>query len=356
MIGQPVAGARKIGADSMKHVTTRTCLAMIAALGCLAAASAPAPIPVNIGNFTRAETDMYMGKAAQDGAFGQLRHRREPAAIDRQDVVRMNRDTLYSNGVFDLEAAPVTITLPDSGKRFMSMQVLSQDQYTTEVVYAPGRHTYTKEKVGTRYVYLIIRTLADAQDPGDVKKANALQDQIKVEQASSGKFEVPQWDSVSQDKARKALLALGSLGGLGTMFGRKDEVDPVSFLIASAAGWGGNPPSAAVYQSVYPKENDGRTAHRLTVEDVPVDGFWSISVYNADGFFEKNDLDAYSVNNLTAGANSDGSYTIQFGGCEKATPNCLPITAGWNYTVRLYRPRKAILDMTWTFPEAQPVR
>jgi hypothetical protein len=30
--------------------------------------------------------------------------------------------------------------------------------------------------------------------------------------------------------------------------------------------------------------------------------------------------------------------------------------AGWNYTVRLYRPRAEILDGTWTFPQAQPAR
>jgi hypothetical protein len=28
---------------------------------------------------------------------------------------------------------------------------------------------------------------------------------------------------------------------------------------------------------------------------------------------------------------------------------------GWNYTVRLYRPRPEILDGSWAFPEAQPV-
>ena len=42
----------------------------------------------------------------------------------------MNRDTLYSAAVFDLDAGPVTITLPDAGKRFMSMQVIDEDQYT----------------------------------------------------------------------------------------------------------------------------------------------------------------------------------------------------------------------------------
>ena len=91
----------------------------------------------------------------------------------------MNRDTLYSDGVIDLDAAPVMITLPGTAKRFMSMQVVSEDHYTTEVVYAPGgRHTYNKGNVGTRYVFIIIRTLANPEDGADVKAANALQDQI----------------------------------------------------------------------------------------------------------------------------------------------------------------------------------
>jgi hypothetical protein len=167
---------------------------------------------------------------------------------------------------------------------------------------------------------------------------------------------VPQWDAASQNKARQALITLGSLGGTATMFGRKDEVDPVSFLIGSAGGWGGNPPSAAVYNGVFPKENDGKTAHRLTVKNVPVDGFWSISVYNEKGFFEKNDLNAYSLNNLTAKPNADGSFTIQFGGDPKSAQNYLPITPNWNYTVRLYRPRKEVIDGTWVFPVAQPVK
>jgi hypothetical protein len=43
-----------------------------------------------------------------------------------------------------------------------------------------------------------------------------------------------------------------------------------------------------------------------------------------------------------------------FGGCDGAAINCIPVTSGWNYWVRLYRPRKEILDGTWKFPEAQP--
>ena len=105
-----------------------------------------------------------------------------------------------------------------------------------------------------------------------------------------------------------------------------------------------------------PSKNDGATVYKLSAKDVPVDGFWSISVYNAKRYFEKNPLDSYSVNNVTAKPNPDGSYTIQFGGCTRETPNCLFTPAGWNYNVRQYRPRKEIIDGTWVFPEAQPVK
>ena len=91
--------------------------------------------------------------------------------------------------------------------------------------------------------------------------------------------------------------------------------------------------------------------YSLTVRDVPVDGFWSISLYNRDGFFEANERNAYSVNNLTATPNADGSVTVNFGGCDGDRPNCLPIMEGWNYTVRMYRPRREVLDGSWTVPD-----
>ena len=77
-------------------------------------------------------------------------------------------------------------------------------------------------------------------------------------------------------------------------------------------------------------------------------------MYNKDGFFEKNARNAYTVNNVTARPNADGSVTIQFGG-DESVPNGIPIMPGWNYVVRMYRPRQEIRDGTWKFPEAQPV-
>jgi hypothetical protein len=163
-------------------------------------------VPVTADNFIRAESDLYFDKLVKDGSFGKFIHNRELTPIDKQLVVRSNRDTLNSSAVFDLDAGPVKITLPNAGKRFMSMQ-----------------------------------------------------------------------------------------------------------------------------------------------------GFWSISVYNDEGYYESNDLNAYSLNNITAKKSEDGSVTIQFGGCDGTIPNCLPILKGWNYVVRLYRPRAEILNGKWKFPAAQPV-
>ena len=297
-----------------------------------------------------------MSNIVKDGGFGKFNHRREPATIDSQTVIRLNRDTLYSAAVFDLDAGPVTITLPDAGKRFMSLMVINEDHYAPAVFYGAGSHTFTKEKVGTRYMVVAIRTLVNPADPKDVEQVHALQDAIKVSQKGTGKFEIPNWDAASQKKVRDALLVLGStMPDFKKAFGTKDQIDPVRHLVATAAAWGGNPDKDATYLNITPAKNDGNTVYKLNVKDVPVDAFWSVSVYNANGYYERNSYDAYTLNNITAKKSDDGSIAIQFGGCDGKIPNCLPITKGWNYTVRLYRPRAEILNGKWKFPEPQPV-
>jgi hypothetical protein len=177
---------------------------------------------------------------------------------------------------------------------------------------------------------LALRTFVDPNDPGDLKKGQALQDPVKVSQQSPGKFEIPNWDPVSHKKVRDALLVLyATLPDMNRMFGTREQVDPVRRLIGSAGGWGGNPDNEAQYLNVNPGGNDGKTVYKLTIPGtVPVDGFWSITVYDAEGRFQKNEFDAYSVNNLTAQKNADGSVSIQFGGCDGKIPNCLPIMKG----------------------------
>lgn len=317
--------------------------------------TSPAPIKVTPDNFVRAETDLYFGGVVKKGGFGRFEHNREALSLDKQTVIRTNRDTLYSGAVFDLDAGPVTITLPDAIKRFMSMQVINEDQYTPQVIYRPGKYTFTRDKIGTRYVLMAVRTLVDPSNVKDVEEAHALQDAIKVSQKTPGKFVVPNWDQASQEKVREALLALAStLPDANRMFGTKAQVDPVRRLIGAASAWGGNPDNEAMYLNVVPAKNDGTTVYKLKVRDVPVDGFWSISLYNKQGYFEANPYNAYSLNSITSKKESDGSVLVQFGGCDGKIPNCLPVMPGWNYMVRLYRPRPEVLNGKWKFPEAQP--
>jgi hypothetical protein len=323
-----------------------------------AAVQSPAnsAIPVTVDNFIRAESDKYFSAVAiTDGALGKFHHNREVEPVDHQNVIRANRDTLYSVAVFDLDAGPVTITLPDAGKRFMAMQVIDEDQYTPSATYRPGDYILTRKQVGTRYVMTAIRTLVDPADPKDVQKAHALQDAIKVSQKSPGKFEVPSWDRASQKKVRDALLVLAAtVTDTRRAFGTKDQIDPVQRLVGAASAWGANPPKDATYLNFVPSRNDGVTIYKLHVKDVPVDGFWSVSVYNAEGYYQKNQYDAYTLNNVTATKSADGSVAIQFGGCGGKIANCLPTVPGWNYMVRLYRPHAEILNGKWKFPEAQP--
>src|SRR5262245_30447090 len=272
-------------------------------------------VPVTADNFRRAESDMYFSEGCvSEVGLGKFVHRRMPVAIEKQTIARSNRDFLYSSAVFDLDAGPVTVTLPDVGGRYVAMQALDEDQYVTGLYYGTGSYTFSREQVGTRSFMLGVRILVDPTTSTDLTQAQEVQDGIRVSQKAPGRFEVPNWDLTSQRKVREALAILGStLPDTRGMFGARAEVDPVRHLIGSAIAWGGNPEKDVVYLNVKPSKNDGATIHEIRVKDVPVDGFWSISVYDVRGFFQANPLDAYSLNSVTAAKERDGSVTVQFG-------------------------------------------
>jgi hypothetical protein len=223
-------------------------------------------VPVTVETFPRAESDLYFAAVVKKGGFGKFDHTRELAPIDDQSVIRLNRDTLYSAAVFDLDAGAVTITLPDAGARFISLQIIDEDQYTHRVVYEPGQHTLAREEIGTRYVITAVRILVDPSDPTDVERVHALQDAIRVEQSAPGTFEVPRWDGVSQAKVRDALILLAdTLPDKNHMFGRREEVDPVRRLLGAASAWGGNPDRDAIYLNHLPSRGERRPRRRILV-------------------------------------------------------------------------------------------
>ena len=309
---------------------------------------------VTVDNFIRAETHFYMKSQVDAGCFGRLCQQRGPAPVDNQPVIRMNRDTPYSQGVFDL-TSPVTITMPVAGSRFQTLMVINEDHYIKHVSYASGPVTLTKDSVGSRYAFVLARTFMDPNNPADMKAGAALQDRIAVTQASPGRFEVPDWNQEQRMALRTALLGVARfMPSSKGVFGDVGETDPVRRLVGTAGGWGGNRETDAIYLNRTPPNPDGKQAYTLTIGKVPVDGFWSVTVYNAKGYYEAPE-NAISTNNVTARTGPDGSVTLHFGGDPKA-PNHLNIMPGWNYTVRLYRPRAEVLDGAWKFPEPVPAK
>ncbi|SDS38504.1 DUF1214 domain-containing protein [Microterricola viridarii] len=304
---------------------------------------------VNVDNFALAETHRMMRDLqANAGGVNRFQHNREPAAIDNQTVIRLNRDTLYSFAVVDVSAG-ATLSIPEHGERYLSAMVVNEHHYVDAIFHDAGRYELTQEQFGTPHVVVAVRILVDPADPADAAAVAVLQDQLELTAAAAAPFEMPDYDTTSFDETRTALLSLArNLTDFERMFGTKEEVDPVRHLIGTAAGWGGLPSAEASYIGVEPRLPVGE--YELTVGPVPVDGFWSISVYNAGGYFEPNEQGAYTINNITGVPNDDGTITVRFGDTSPGAVNALPLTDGWNYLVRMYRPRAEILNGEWTFP------
>ncbi len=299
---------------------------------------------------------MFADIQRDTGGVGVFRHNRQPASIENQIVIRLNRDTLYSFAILDL-AEPAWLTVPESDGRYLSAMVVNEEHYVNVLLHAPGRHQLTYASCGSRYVVVGVRVLVNPLEPDDVAAVGALQDRVTLETTSSEAFTSPEYDRASLDKTREALLSLASgLTAFDRTFGSRDEVDPIHHLIGTAAGWGGLPASEASYVGVDPALPPGD--YELTFRNVPVDAFWSVSVYNSAGFFEPNSRDLYSVNSVTGVPSGDGSITVRFradvseGG---SPPNCIVTPQGWNYLIRLYRPRAEFFDGTWTVPSLTPI-
>lgn len=312
------------------------------------------PVIVTVDNYVKAETARQFDHYLEfSGGVNQWFHMRQSAGVDERGTPRFNRDTLFSLAVVDISQG-ATLTMPDAGTRYLSTMIVNEDMYINKVFHGGGTYPLNMAEFDTQYVMVLVRTLIDRSDPADIALANILQDGMKIEASSAEPYHHPVYDQQSYQSVNKAFVELGRhMPDTKDAFGRKGEVKELRHAIIAAVGWGGMPASAVYYLNVEPNLPVGE--YQLTVKDVPVDAYWSLSVYDRDGFIEENRFDAYSVTNIFGTPNSDGSFTVHFGGCDDQRLNCLPIIDGWNYIVRLAQPRQEILDGRWLFPEVQPV-
>ena len=133
-----------------------------------------------------------------------------------------------------------------------------------------------------------------------------------------------------------------------------------------ASGWGGVRSADQTYVFGSPELNGildvtNDTTYSLTLPaDLPhsPDGFWSLTVYNKDGFMFPPGPNNYNSEFVgDKGKAENGTTTIYFGGCEDearqvpSKANCLPIMEGWNYVLRVFRPTESLLNGDFTFPK-----
>lgn len=340
-----------------KSILVSSVLMLLSLIGAVTAEEQK--LGVNLRNFNTVETHIQMDRYQKvAGGINIFKHNREMVDIDNQTTIAMNRDTLYSFAVLDL-SKPVIITMPKADKRFMALQIIDEDHYSPFVFEKPGEYTLTEKNVGTRYACVLIRTFVDPNSPEDMKTVHALQDKVKLEGGGDKAFTLPNYDMKKYKSAFSDIQKLIKYwdGGTTGSMGKRGELNELIHTVATAAGWGLNPPENAMY-IVEDQTMDPNKKYKVVVPaEVPVNGFWSISVYNKDGFFGKNKLNAYTVNNVTGKKNEDGATTIYLGACEDEKYNCLPLPGeGSYYNWRLYAPKQSVLDGDWSFPDVVEVK
>ena len=351
---------------------------------------------VTVELYGRAESDVTFAKYLSGVAFNEFKHLRALTPLDEQKVVRMNRDTLYSFVVVDFgKCTPsgVKLIFPPAeniGDRFVSAEIISQDhdiiatKYLKDDVDGSGIEI-TPSDVGTDKALVLLRTFTDGTDD-DLTKAHAVQDLFSVVpingeegdesscQASKEEYmaEVAMWDKDSLATVRDLIKELQkhSNATSGEMFGpNRDELNYLYYLFGTATGWGGQPSEDAVYiySSTDPTvlDTSGKVAYQLTIPDAELPlvrdpttgdfvGFWSITVYNKDGFMQPNALGVNRVNSVKATNDGGPGTTITFAPeahCEALPTNCLPITPSWSYIIRLYVPEQALIDGSYEMPK-----
>jgi hypothetical protein len=320
--------------------------------------AAPATTPITEDNYALAETQVIfadykerIAAATGTNGMGAFMHLRSAMPVDDRTVMRPNFDTLYSSVLLDL-AEPATLVMPETGGRYQTAWIITEDHYNPFALTAAGEHQVTFENTGSRYVLIIVRTQANMADPSDLALAHQLQDQLDIRQADRGDFAPSQqWDMDEILMMRRQFQQMAEEKGITseTMFGRKDEVPLDNHNAGTAYGWGGFTPEQAVYPGYLPTSTEPQT---LTIKNPPIadNAFWSITVYDKDGFVA---AENFNINSASAMPNEDGSYAIHFGG-DPTADNFLDIFPGWNFTLRLYLPTEAYFDGSWVRPELEP--
>jgi hypothetical protein len=296
-------------------LTTGVLLAGIMNAGVFAADSDKG-VEITKQNFIHADsTRAYLKELDKAGGVNVVRHERELITADTQDVIRMNRDTLYTRIILDVKGGASVTIAPYDGYQNINVLDINHSQISSlsgsgtlkidESMLTEGHHAYVIVRTG------LIRKFSEKKM---YAKAHKAQDKIKIQFNSSEPF-VPsvKYDFNTLDKVKYKILSDFALhpkpnivkNGFGTI---KDR-DPEAARTVIAIGWGALSGINAVYSSF--TGNKERCSYTIQKPDLNYKGhgFFSFTIYNFDGYIATIN---YAINSDAMVPNADGSYTITF--------------------------------------------
>ncbi len=301
--------------------------------------SAPELVPVTLENYETAESDLAFNNVTKFVGTNEFLHFPVDAFdLDNQTVVRMNRDTIYSGAVVNVSEG-ATVTLPESDGRYMSIMIVQNDHYIDQIFKTPGEYVVEAD---TDFVMVAIRIRANINDPEDGEKIRALQQATRFSAKATDPHVMPNYDIEQLVALRDELAAeAAEKGSLNNMQGARGTVDERMHLLGTAAGWGLLPDANARYLSYGQEDGQGCFQATYSVPPFNEPGFFSITMYDADGwiFSDRAILNEYNIE-----FNDDGTFDANFGECDDNVKNNLPVVDGWNFLMRVYEPRLDELD------------
>jgi len=293
-------------------------------------------------NYPTIETSRQFAiQIEQAGGINKLDRWNGIAKIDNQPIIRLNQDTVYTMGVVDVSEG-ATVTLPDTGDRFISVQFVDADHYIYPAKYGAGTYDFPQE---TDYVYVLVRIGSETGSSEEDAIIAELQEKLVISANSAKPFAPAKYDKASYEATHKYLLAEFATGKYDpkTMFNEKGVANEAARQVGAAIGWGGGQVVDNQW-SMRPDSTDFGCQSTTFEDPENVGGFWSITVYNKEGFlFAESNMNSYK-----ASPNRDGTYTVRFG-CD-GQENNIDIeneTGAWNAIMRAYRPSKLVQSGAW---------
>ena len=299
-------------------------------------------VKVDMKNFIRAETAKYFAEETILSGGNQFRHERHGISLDHQTVIRSNFDAIYSYGVFDASKGLI-VTVPKYDL-YHSVQVFDENHVTLGVAYAGQSLRIDSDSLTHgKHVYLFMRTQPRTYNEKGMNEVRLRQDQVIVKNPSKTRYVSDvKYDVESFNKLRSQMIARAPKEvktHLGFISSLDDIVEP-HYQMANTAGWGGLPANDAFYFVLLPGDEKAKkgqcssTTFKAPELKYSQSAFWSITVYNSQGWVEKV---PFNTNSKKAKPNKDGTYTIHFN-CGEHVINNLNVPDNWNALFRSYLP------------------